>query len=240
MIGTLEEGGFTFRGIVLFLFLFLDEGHFYVLWTALREFGYDNHLEIADDLIPSPMRETNPNYQSDHHVELSNNAMEFLSWVFRLFDCDKDGSLGPNELEELFCTAPENPFSKAPYKDPAETNASGGLSLHSFLSLWSLMTLLDPTVSMKNLAYIGYDGDLSSAICVTRNRTKRYSKRNVLQCFVFGLNKSRKTALMDYFLGRPSSSPRTDSTTSATDNERYAVNIVNDQSKCTKKKKPLC
>ena len=105
---------------------------FYVLWTALREFGYNNHLEIADDLIPSPMRETSPNYQSDHNVELSSNAIEFLSWDFSLFECEKDASPGPNELEELFCIAPENPFSTVPYKDVAETNASGGLSLCSF------------------------------------------------------------------------------------------------------------
>ncbi|KAF3447981.1 hypothetical protein FNV43_RR08688 [Rhamnella rubrinervis] len=144
-----------------------------VLRTALREFGYNNRLEIADDLIPSPMRENNPKYQSDDRVELSNNAIEFLSWV-------------------LF-------------------------SIHN--------------LEREESCIHGYDGDLSSAICVTRSRTKRYSKRNVLQCFVFGLNKSRKTALPNCFLGRPGSSPCPDSTTSVTDNELYAVNIVDAQSK---------
>lgn len=235
--GALEEGGFTLKGFVLFLFLFLDEGQFSLFWTILREFGYNNDLEIADDLIPSTIRETDPN--QSHHVELSNKAIEFLSWTFSLYDHDTDGLLEPNELEDLFCTAPENPFSKAPYKDAAETNASGGLSLHSFLSLWALMTHLDPTLSMKNLSYIGFDGDLSSAICVTGKRTKQYPKRNVLQCLVFSLSQSRKFALLDCFLGRPSSPlPGTDTDTAAStaDNERYAVNnVVVDQSKGTKK-----
>ena len=71
---------------------------------------------------------------------------------------------------------------------------------------WALMTLINPTVSMKNLRYIGYPGDSSSAIRVTRrrhlDRKKQHSERNVLQCFIFGTTKAGKSALMNSFIGR--------------------------------------
>lgn len=68
------------------------------------------------------------------------------------------------------------------------------------------MTLLDPAFSMENLLYVGYPGDLSSTIHVTRkrrlDRKKQQSERNVFQCFVFGPKKAGKSALIDSFLGR--------------------------------------
>lgn len=71
---------------------------------------------------------------------------------------------------------------------------------------WALMTLLDPAFSMENLRYIGFTGDLSSTIRITRkrrlDRKKQQSERNVFQCFVFGSKKSGKSALLDSFLGR--------------------------------------
>ena len=54
--------------------------------------------------------------------------------------------------------------------------------------------------------YIGYPGDPSSAIRVTRrrhmDRKKRHSERNVLQCFIFGPMKAGKSALLNYCIGR--------------------------------------
>lgn len=74
---------------------------------------------------------------------------------------------------------------------------------------WALMTLLDPALAMENLIYIGYSGDLSSSIRVTRrrrlDRKKQQSERNVYQCFVFGPKKSGKSALLDSFIGRSAS-----------------------------------
>jgi len=68
------------------------------------------------------------------------------------------------------------------------------------------MTLLNPTLSMENLIYIGYPGDPSSTIRVTRrrrlDRKKQHSDRNVLQCFVFGPRKAGKSALLNSFIGR--------------------------------------
>lgn len=71
---------------------------------------------------------------------------------------------------------------------------------------WALMTILDPAFSMENLIYVGYPGEMSSTIRITRrrhlDRKKQQSDRNVFQCFVFGPKKAGKSALLDSFLGR--------------------------------------
>jgi mitochondrial Rho GTPase 1 len=75
-----------------------------------------------------------------------------------------------------------------------------------FSGQWALMTLLNPTFSVENLICIGYPGDPSSAIRVTRmrnmDRQKQHSERNVLQCFIFGPRKAGKSALLNSFIGR--------------------------------------
>ncbi|PON76390.1 Parvalbumin [Parasponia andersonii] len=226
-----NERGLTLTGFLFLHALFIEKGRLETTWTVLRKFGYNNDIKLADDLISSPSKRT-----PDQSVELTNEAIEFLKGIFDLFDSDGDGELRPRELEELFSTAPESPFSEAPYKDAAERNALGGLSLDGFLSEWAFMTLLDPAFSMENLIYIGYSGDLSSAIRVTRrrrlDRKKQQSERSVFQCFVFGPKKAGKSALIDSFVGRPF----TDAYNPTTD-DRYAVNVVDQPggTKATKK-----
>ncbi|KAH7521953.1 hypothetical protein FEM48_Zijuj07G0086700 [Ziziphus jujuba var. spinosa] len=100
------------------------------------------------------------------------------------------------------------------------------------------MTLLDPTFSMKNLSYIGYGGEPTSAICVTRKSSstdcqlQQQPGRNVFQCFVFGPKKSGKSALLDSFLIR--SLNRDDTYIPTSDDRHYAVNDV-DQCRGAKK-----
>ncbi|KAF4357210.1 hypothetical protein F8388_018937 [Cannabis sativa] len=223
-----NERGLTLTGFLFLHALFIEKGRLETTWTVLRKFGYNNDIKLADELIPAPSKRT-----PDQSVELTNEAIEFLKGIFEAYDSDLDGALRPRELEEVFSTAPECPFSEAPYKDAAEANAFGGLSLDGFLSKWALMTLLDPTFSMENLIYIGYSGDISSTIRVTRkrrlDRKKQQSERNVFQCFVFGPKMAGKSAIIDSFLGRPFSD-----TYNPTTEDRYAVNVV-DQSGGTKK-----
>lgn len=68
------------------------------------------------------------------------------------------------------------------------------------------MTARDPMYSVENLLYIGYAGDPSSAIRVTRrrriDRKKKQTDRNVFQCFVFGPKEAGKSALLNSFIGR--------------------------------------
>lgn len=224
-----NERGLTLAGFLFLHALFIEKGRLETTWTVLRKFGYNNDIKLADELIPYSAFKRAP----DQSVELTNEAIDFLKGIFELFDADDDNSLRPIEVEDLFSTAPECPWDEAPYKDAAEKTALGGLSLDGFLSEWALMTLLDPARSVENLIYIGYPGDPSSAIRVTRkrriDRKKQQSERNVFQCFVFGPKKAGKSALLNSFLGRPFS----DNYTPTTD-ERYAVNVV-DQPGGTKK-----
>ncbi|CAK9147069.1 unnamed protein product [Ilex paraguariensis] len=215
-----NEIGLTLTGFFFLHALFIEKGRIETTWTVLRKFGYNDELKLRDDYLSVPFKRA-----PDQHVELTSEAVEFLKGVFSVFDTDKDGVLRHSELEDLFSTAPESPWSEAPYRDAAETTALGGLSLSGFLSEWNLMTLLDPVQSLANLMYIGYASDPASALRVTRRRSldrkKRHTERNVFQCFVFGPKYSGKSALLMSLLGRPFSDNY-----SPTKNEHYVVNMV--------------
>ncbi|XP_047163018.1 mitochondrial Rho GTPase 2-like [Vigna umbellata] len=212
--------GLTFPGFICVHNMFLKKGRPETLWAVLRNFGYDNHLKLKDDFLPVPAKRA-----LDQSVELTGEAVEFLNGIFRLLDSDKDRALRPAEIDKLFCTAPESPWNDAPYKDSAEMNDMGYISLNGFLSQWTLMTLLDPPCSLANLIYIGYKGNPAAALHVTRkrslNRKKQTTERNVFQCYVFGSKSSGKSALLDSLLGRPFSNNYIPSTV-----ERFAVNAV--------------
>ncbi|XP_058774841.1 mitochondrial Rho GTPase 1-like [Vicia villosa] len=214
-----DERGLTLAGFLCLHTLFVEKGPLETIWTVLRKFGYNNDMKLADDLIP-PLK-----HAPDQSVELTNKAIDFLKTIFDEFDGDSDKVLQPSELEELFSTAPESPWIENPYKDALGRNACGGISVDSFLSEWALMTLLNPTFSMENLVYIGYPGDPSSALRVTRrrheDRQKQHSERNVLQCFVFGPMQTGKSALLNSSIGRPYIEA-----VNSTDEDRYAVHVI--------------
>ncbi|CAN6467892.1 unnamed protein product [Victoria cruziana] len=187
----------------------------------LRKFDYDNDLKLRDGLL----RIVQFKRAADQSVELSNNALDFLRRIFLLFDSDNDGALELSELEDLFSTAPENPWKENAYKDAAERDANDGLTLNGFLSQWALMTLLDPMSSLANLIYIGYTDDPKSAFHITRrrkiDRKKKYSQRNVFQCFVFGPKGSGKSRLLNAFIGRTASDKY-----ESTDESRFVANVI--------------
>jgi Ras family protein T1 len=214
-----NERGLTLTGFLFLHALFIEKGRLETTWTVLRKFGYNDEIKLAEDLIP-PLK-----HAPDQSVELTTEAIEFLKTTFDAYDADFDGMLRPRELDELFSTAPESPWIANLYEDAAERNAFQGLSLDAFLSEWALMTLLNPTFSVENLIYIGYAGEPSSAIRVTRkrrtDRKKQHTERNVLQCFVFGPRRAGKSALLNSFIGRPYTEAY-----NPTNEDRYAVNVV--------------
>ncbi|KAG6397736.1 hypothetical protein SASPL_143906 [Salvia splendens] len=219
-----DERGLTLTGFLFLHALFIEKGRLETTWTVLRKFGYNNEIRLCDDQLPPPIKK-----YPDQSVELTTEAMEFLRKIFFTYDVDcvrKDGALRSHEVEDLFSTAPENPWNEAPYVDAAEKTALGGLSLDGFLSLWALMTLLDPIRSVETLIYIGYGSDPSSAIRVTRrrrlDRKKQQTERTVYQCFVFGPKESGKSALLNAFIGRPFPEEHVPTT-----GNRYAVNVIN-------------
>ncbi|ESQ49544.1 hypothetical protein EUTSA_v10020270mg [Eutrema salsugineum] len=221
--------GATEKGLTLDGFLFLstdliEQGRIRTLWTILRKFGYKNDLRLADYMIPYSSFKR----EADQSVELTDKAIRFL-WevVYELIDKYGVTNLGPHEMGYLFQTSPESPWNEAPYKDAAEITKNGGLSFEAFLSLWSLMTLIDPARSLEYLIYIRYPYDPSSAIHVTRrrelDRKEQNSERKVVQCFVFGPNNAGKSALLNRFIGR---SYDEENRNGSAHEEHYAVNMV--------------
>ncbi|XP_047958180.1 mitochondrial Rho GTPase 1-like isoform X2 [Salvia hispanica] len=218
-----DDRGLTLSGFLFLHALFIEKGRLETTWTVLRKFGYNNEIRLRDDQLPPPIKR-----YPDQSVELTTEATEFLRKIFLTYDVDCDGALLSHELEDLFSTAPENPWNEAPYVDAAEKTALGGLSLDGFLSLWALMTLLDPIRSVETLIYIGYGSDPSSAFHVTRrrrlDRKKQQTERTVYQCFVFGPKETGKSALLNAFIGRFPEEY------APTIGSRYAVNVINQPS----------
>ncbi|KAG9133124.1 hypothetical protein Leryth_023962 [Lithospermum erythrorhizon] len=173
-------------------------GRLETTWTVLRKFGYNNEIRLNDDQLPPPLKK-----HPDQSVELTNDAVNFLKNVFITYDIDGDGALGSEEIDDLFSTAPENPWEEAPYKDTAEKDVLGGLSLDAFLSQWALMALLDPLRTVENLIYIGYADDPSLAVSF---RPAQKAGKSVL------LNSYIRRAFSEEYI------PTTD--------DHYAVNVV--------------
>lgn len=216
-----NDHGLTLTGFLFLHALFIERGRLETTWTVLRKFGYDDEIKLRDDLLQNPSFKRSP----DQSVELTDKGIDFLRGIFTAFDMDGDGALRPQELEELFSTAPSSPWEDAEYKDTVEKNAMGALTVNGFLSQWALMTLLDPIKSLAHLIYLGYPGDPSTAFQITRrrrlDRKRQRSQRSVLQCFVFGPVRAGKTALLHALIGRPYVEAYRH-----TEDEQYAVNIV--------------
>ncbi|PWA77846.1 mitochondrial Rho GTPase [Artemisia annua] len=198
----INHRGLTLKGFLYLHAVFIEKGRLETTWTVLREFGYNDELELQKENLPA-LSERAPNQS----VELTTAALDFLKGIFSLFDSNKDGALQDSELDELFSTAPENPWDEAPYDDSVERTEQGDLELSAFISQWVLMTLLDPAQSLAYLSYLGYTGDPATAFRVSRKRSldvkKKHTDRHVFQCFVFGPKNAGKSALLSSFVGRP-------------------------------------
>ncbi|KAM0071668.1 putative small GTPase, EF-hand domain pair, EF hand associated, type-1, EF hand associated, type-2 [Helianthus debilis subsp. tardiflorus] len=198
----INHHGLTLDGFLYLHSLFIAKGRLETTWTVLREFGYNDDLELRKENLPVPSEKA-----PDQSVELTSIAVDFLKGVFSLNDSNKDGALQDFEVDELFSTAPESPWDDDPYKDSIERTEQGDINLSGFLSQWALMTLLDPPQSLAYLIYLGYTGDLAKAIRVTRKRSvdfrKQHTDRQVFQCFVFGPKHAGKSALLTSFVERP-------------------------------------
>ncbi|CAM8896051.1 unnamed protein product [Rhodiola kirilowii] len=216
----INDRGLTLIGFLFLHCLFIEKGRIETTWTVLRKFGYNDEVNLRDDLIQVPSM-----HAVDQSVELTSSAIEFLTGVFRTLDRNYDGAVGDEEIEDLFSTAPESPWNRFPYKDAAEKTMSGELSLNGFLSEWDLMTRIDPACALANMIYIGYGDSSASALLVTRRKSvdikKRQTDRKCFHCLVLGSKSAGKSALLDSFIGRSFATMRTSTT-----GERYAANVV--------------
>lgn len=216
----INDNGLTLIGFLFLHSLFIEKGRIETTWIVLRKFGYNDELNLRNDLVQVPSK-----HAVDQTVELTSSAVEFLTGVFRTLDRNYDGAVGNEEIEDLFSTAPESPWYRFPYKDATVKTLPGELSLNGFLSEWALMTRLDPACSFANMMYIGYGDPSTSALRLTRRKSvdfkKRQSDRTCMHCLVFGPKSAGKSALLDSFVGRSFESNRVSAAS-----EQYAVNIV--------------
>jgi len=196
--------GITERGLNLvgFLFLhhlFIQRANLNTTWTVLRKFNYGDDLNIREDFL-------NPEIgiQPGQTCELSSSGYQFFTDLFKHFDKDEDGALSQSELNDLFEISPGQPWGKN-FPNQTVVNKEGNITLQGWIAQWSMTTLLDFKITLRYLAYLGFENP-SQAITVTRGRRgdvkKKKITRNVFQAFVFGAPGSGKSSFLHAFIGK--------------------------------------
>jgi len=186
--------------IVGFLYLhhiFIQKGKGETTWTVLRKFGYGDNLKLRDEYLCPSMNVTDA-----QTVELSTLGYKFFTSLFKQFDKDQDGALSHTELENLFSlVSPGIPWGKK-FTDNAVTNEQSFVTLQGFLAQWSMTTLLDYKITLKYLAYLGFDDDTRTAFAVQKRRKSDIKKRNVFLIYVFGSQDSGKSTFLRRLVGK--------------------------------------
>ncbi|KAJ3082963.1 ERMES complex Ca(2+)-binding regulatory GTPase gem1, partial [Rhizoclosmatium hyalinum] len=180
-----NENGLTEIGFLYLHMLFIQRGRLETTWTVLRQFGYGDDLSLREDFLW-------PAY--------------VISVIWAKFG-DKDGALKNSELEALFSTSPGIPWLASGFPETTITNESNSVTLQGFLAQWSMTTLLDYRTTLAYLAYLGFSGDTTTALKVTKprkaDRKRGKIQRAVFSCYVFGAMGSGKTSLLKALIDRP-------------------------------------
>ncbi|GAA5830167.1 hypothetical protein JCM11251_006904 [Rhodosporidiobolus azoricus] len=151
-----DRDGLNEEGWLALHTYFVQKGRLETTWKVLRCFGYGEDLMLREDFLYPRF-----DIPSDCTAELSPRGYQFLTDIFELFDQDRDGALSPSELDNLFSTAPGNPWLAAGWPETTITTRSpegeeGAVTLQGWLAQWSMTTLLEPRVTLSYLAYLGY------------------------------------------------------------------------------------
>ncbi|ORX81805.1 mitochondrial Rho 1 [Basidiobolus meristosporus CBS 931.73] len=195
------EKGLTEIGFLFLHTLFIQRGRLETTWTVLRKFGYGDDLTLREDFLLPPFE-----VEPDCTVELSPSGYQFFTELFQVFDKDKDGALKTDELERLFSTTPENPWTRHGFPHTTITNEMGAVTLQGFLAQWSMTTLLDYKTTLEYMAYLGFEGDARTCLkVVKRKMDKKRGKiqRSVFLAYVIGAAGSGKTSLLKGFVNKP-------------------------------------
>ncbi|KAL4526211.1 hypothetical protein Ndes2437B_g07466 [Nannochloris sp. 'desiccata'] len=190
----IARNGLTLKGFLFLHALFIERGRLETTWTVLRRFGYDNKLHLRADVIARGALP--PTATSDQVVELSPSGRAFFTSVFEKFDVDNDGALSIKERENMFSTAPEDPWKTLPHYEGllVETTKNQGLlTLQGYLAMWAYTAAHDPQAALAGAIYLGFPEsaplDQLLAISKTRRQEKiarvESSRRSVYQCLAF-------------------------------------------------------
>lgn len=150
----LRDKALTAEGFLHLHYAFLQKGRSETTWTVLRKFGYGDDLSLSENFLHPKL-----DVPQDSSVELSAEGYDFFTHLFTIFDKDKDGALNESELNDLFSTAPCNPWLKGGTlpQNTTLTDEHGSLTLQGFLALWSMTTLLRHQTTLEYLAYLGFN-----------------------------------------------------------------------------------
>ncbi|GAA5930036.1 ERMES complex Ca(2+)-binding regulatory GTPase GEM1 [Sporobolomyces koalae] len=149
-----ESGGINEEGWLALHTFFVQKGRLETTWKALRCFGYGEDLMLREEFL-------HPRFDipSDCTCELSPKGYQFFTDIFESYDQDRDGALSPSELDNLFETSPGNPWrdgANGGNEEITVTTSKGEVTLQGWLAQWSMTTLLNPTLTLSYLAYLGY------------------------------------------------------------------------------------
>lgn len=204
--GIFDEG-LTLNGFLFLHMLFIQRGRHETTWTVLRKFGYNDSVQIDDGYL-------RPEFEIPLgcSTELSIMGIQFLTTLFNKYDKDQDEALSPTELQNLFSCCPHIPsyFTRESIQSYIKAEEKNYLNLEGFLSLWTLMTLIDCRLTLEFFAYLGYkqspeDSQLAG-IVITRDKRvdlqKKQTSRNVFTCHLIGPHGAGKSTFMKGLLGR--------------------------------------
>ncbi|GAA5842220.1 hypothetical protein JCM3766R1_005068 [Sporobolomyces carnicolor] len=159
--GAGPNAGINEEGWLALHTFFVQKGRLETTWKALRCFGYGEDLMLREEFL-------HPRFDipSDCTCELSPKGYQFFTDIFESYDQDRDGALSPAELANLFETSPGNPWQGN--EENAVTTSKGEVTLQGWLAQWSMTTLLNPTLTLSYLAYLGYP---HSSLSLSANAT---------------------------------------------------------------------
>lgn len=90
-----------------------------------------------------------------------------------------------------------------------ETTLNGYVTLRGYMSLWTMNTFLNVSVTMEHLAYLGFNvafRNQLAALKITRDRRvdiqEKSTSRKVFQCHVIGAKDAGKTVFCRSFIGK--------------------------------------
>ncbi|KAF1315210.1 Gtpase, partial [Globisporangium splendens] len=192
--------------------LFIDRHRPESCWQVLRSLGYNNelHLEIPPERIGLPP------FDDDQAAQLTPQALEFITQLFRQFDANKDGNLREEEIDDIFSICEDE---QAPWKTCSAittpllfkatlVDGKPALSLSSWLACWSFVAQENPSKLLETLFYLGYNDKLYPALELTKSRslTREVNKieRNVVTCYLYGSPLAEKSAFVDAFVEKKS------------------------------------
>uniref|UniRef100_K3WQH7 EF-hand domain-containing protein n=1 Tax=Globisporangium ultimum (strain ATCC 200006 / CBS 805.95 / DAOM BR144) TaxID=431595 RepID=K3WQH7_GLOUD len=215
--------------------LFIDRHRPESCWQVLRSLGYNNelHLEIPPERIGLPP------FDDDQAAQLTPQALEFITQLFRQFDANKDGNLREEEIDDIFSICEDE---QAPWKTCSAiatpllfkatlVDGKPALSLSSWLACWSFVAQENPSKLLETLFYLGYNDKLYPALELTKSRslTREVNKieRNVVTCYLYGSPLAEKSTFVDAFVEKKSPAPMADPVDDA--NILRAINAVIDK-----------